>query len=118
MKTKIKTVNIKDDRPTVEVALKRLRLLLEIRNTHEVAALKIVHGYGSTGKGGDIGKAVRKYLASPEAAARVRVVVPGEKFSIFEPETQTAFQYCDDLRTDADLEKYNHGITIVVLKGK
>jgi hypothetical protein len=117
MKNKIKTVNIKDDHPTVDVALMRLKQLLMIRNTGEVAAIKVIHGYGSTGRGGDIGKSVRKYLASSEAASRVQAIIPGEKFSIFEPVTQAAFQYCEGLRSDSDLEKYNHGITIVVLKG-
>jgi hypothetical protein len=54
LKTKIKTVNIKDDHPTVDVALMRLKQLLMIRNTGDVAAVKVIHGYGSTERGGDI----------------------------------------------------------------
>ena len=43
------------------------------------------------------------------------MVIPGERFSIFDEETRRAFLHCPELRRDCDLERSNNGITIVIL---
>ena len=41
--------------------------------------------------------------------------IPGEKFSIFEETTRRAFLRCEALRNDRDLDRYNNGVTFIIL---
>ena len=79
------------------------------------SVVKIIHGYGSTGKGGRIRVETRRYLAEQKRKGLIRDFIPGEDFSIFNEATRNAFALCGDLRRDDDLERYNNGITVVVL---
>ena len=111
----LKEVNIKADLPTANEAVRRVTY--NIRNGREwgATAIKIIHGYGSTGKGGRIRTEVRRYLGEQQAKGFVREVIPGEEFTIFSPATLRAFAVCDELRRDHDLERHNNGMTIVIL---
>ena len=42
-------------------------------------------------------------------------MIPGESFSIFEEATRQAFSRCDALRRDEDLDRYNNGVTFILL---
>jgi hypothetical protein len=64
----IKTVNLKTDMPLVHEALQRLDRELALARQQRCTVLKLIHGYGSTGAGGDIRIAVQKrlYEMAPE----------------------------------------------------
>ena len=79
------------------------------------AAVKLIHGYGSTGKGGRIRVEARALLGRMAARGEVRGVIFGEDFSIFNAPVLEAFQRCPALRRDRDLERHNNGVTIVLL---
>ena len=49
-------INIKEGMPKVDVATRKLRLELNTLRRVGVNQVKIIHGYGSTGKGGLINK--------------------------------------------------------------
>lgn len=106
----LKEVNIKSDMPTVSEAEKRLDAAVAAGRKLGAGAVKIIHGYGSGGKGGKIRTAVRK-----KAAEMSKTVIFGEDFSIFSETTRQAFKTCPDLRKDDDLDRHNNGITIIIL---
>lgn len=62
----VKTVNIKAGYPTAEQAMQRLSQELRIAGANRLRALKIIHGYGSTGSGGAIRTAARMRPAASE----------------------------------------------------
>ncbi|MDR0569658.1 MAG: Smr/MutS family protein [Clostridiales Family XIII bacterium] len=108
--------NIKDDMPTVDVALKRLDMLLA-RSGRKSGVIKIIHGYGSTGSGGKIRAAVRNKLKTKVAAGKIKDYIPGEEFSMFHPATQNALaSHHQELTRDLDYNRSNQGITLVILK--
>ncbi len=111
----LKEVNIKYDMPTASDAVKRVTYNIRNGKVWGCAAIKIIHGYGSTGKGGKIRTEVRRYLQEQKDKRYIRDFISGENFSIFDESTRNAFTLCDDLRRDADLEHHNNGITIVIL---
>ena len=111
----LKEVNIKADMPTASDAVKRVTYNLRNGKALGCAAIKFVHGYGSTGHGGRIRTEVRRYLTEQKRCGLIRDFIPGEEFSIFDPATLAAFAACDELRRDTDLERHNNGVTIVVL---
>lgn len=110
-----KVVNIKEDMPTVDVALKRVEMNIATCRGRGPGAIKIIHGYGSGGTGGKIRVATRKFLALQKEQGRIADYIEGESFSIFTPATLEAFRRCPELRADEDLEKHNNGITIIVM---
>lgn len=110
----VKEVNIKSDMPTADAAVRRITYNLNNSKLLGTKVLKIIHGYGSSGTGGKIRLEARRYLAEQKRKGFIKDFIPGEDFSIFDPSTRTAFQRCDDLRRDHDLDRHNNGITIVV----
>jgi len=103
------------DMPTGVQALRRVDMALATGQRSGCAAVKLIHGYGSTGKGGRIRTEVRRYLGELKAKGKVKAFILGEDFSIFSGETLRAFQACPALRQDRDLEKCNNGVTIIIL---
>ena len=57
--------------PTVDQALRRLDAELEAARKMNTPLMKLIYGYGSSGKGGRIRTASRRYLE--EAAAQGRI---------------------------------------------
>ena len=109
-------INIKDDMPTVDVALTRLEAALSPHGKKS-KLIKIIHGYGSTGEGGKIRAAVRQRLRSKKAAGNIKEFIHGEAFSMFDPVTQKALElHYSEITGDRDYNRSNDGITVVILK--
>lgn len=111
----IRTVNIKSNMPSVREALQRLEKELAQARRESAVLLKIVHGYGSTGAGGDIRIAVQKRLREMVEAGEVRECIFGENWSKADETTWRLVQQQPELKKDTDLGRRNLGITIVVL---
>jgi hypothetical protein len=111
----LREVNIKADLPTSNDAIRRITFQIATSKRLGAAALKIIHGYGSTGTGGKIRTEARRYLEGQKRKNAIRDYIYGEDFSIFNDSTRQAFLVCGDLRRDSDLERHNNGITIVIL---
>ena len=75
--------------------------------------MKVIHGYGSSGKGGRIRTACRKYLQQAAAEGKIVTVIPGESFSIFDETTRRYLNAFPLLRQDRDLDGENRGVTFV-----
>lgn len=112
----VREINLELGHPTVDQALRRLTAEMNTSRHLKAPVLKLIHGYGSSGKGGRIRTACRTYLKEELAAGRILDVIRGEDFSIFHEETRRAFARCSALRDDRDLERENRGITFVVFK--
>lgn len=110
-----KTVNIEQGMPLVEQAICRMTYEISSAKAQKYRAVKLIHGYGSSGTGGRIRIEGRKYLESLKRRGQLRHVIYGENFSIFDADTRAALALCGALRADRDLERHNNGITVVVL---
>ena len=105
----MKEINLELGRPYVEDAMNRLDF--ELKHCGDKKVVKIIHGYGSSGKGGVIKEVCREALNERKDIKRI---VYGEDFKIMnkdayamkviEPELESLFHYC------------NKGITVVELK--
>ncbi|MDR1157858.1 MAG: hypothetical protein LBK75_06065 [Oscillospiraceae bacterium] len=115
MRGGLKTINLEEGHPTCDAAIRRLTYELHAARSLEYAALKLIHGYGSTGAGGRIRVEARAYLGRLLQKRQIRAVVTGEQFSIFDEVTRAAFTRCGELRRDPDVERHNNGVTFVIL---
>lgn len=111
----IRTVNLKLDLPSVHEALQRLNRELALARQEGLLLLKVVHGYGSTGVGGDIRIAVQRRLQELVEAGEIRGCIFGENWSKSDQTTWRLLQKHAELKSDSDLGRRNPGITVVVL---
>ena len=96
-------------------ALRRLEREIAQARQEGVAFLKLIHGYGSTGAGGDIRIAVQARLREMANDGGIRGCVFGEEWSKSHEEVWRLLQERPELKGDADLGRRNPGITVVLL---
>jgi hypothetical protein len=113
---RFKTINLKHDLPGVREALSRLDHEIDIARQQGSALLKIVHGYGSSGLGGDIRIAVQARLREMSDGGQIHGCIFGENWSKSDETTWRLLQTCAELKQDSDLGRGNRGITLVILK--
>jgi len=111
----MKIVNLERGFPSIEDA--RRRLLAEINGARQqgTRVLKVIHGWGSSGMGGQMGPAIRKSLRLRVKEGVARSVLPGDQFS---PDTNEGREFLlrhPYLRRDRDCNRRNPGITLVEL---
>ena len=111
----MKTVNLKSDMPQVHEALQRLDRELALARQSKLTLLKLVHGYGSTGEGGDIRIAVQKQLVELARDGQIRGCIFGEDWSKSDDAAWKLLQSHPELKSDSDLGCHNRGMTIVIL---
>jgi hypothetical protein len=101
--------------PSVHEALQRLDRELAVARREGLALIKIVHGYGSRGAGGDIRIAVQKRVCELVEAGQIRGCIFGENWAKSDELSWKLLQERDGLKSDCDLGRRNLGITIVVM---
>jgi hypothetical protein len=101
--------------PSVQEALQRLEREIALARQGKVALLKIVHGYGSSGVGGDIRISVQKRLHELAEGGQIRGCIFGENWSKSDDAAWRLLQAQSALKSDPDLGRRNLGITIVML---
>ena len=101
--------------PLVHEALQRLARELAQARRENIQVLKLVHGYGSTGAGGEIRIAVQKQLFEMAQNGQITGCIFGENWSKSDAASWRLLQSHPELKNDSDLGRRNRGITIVVL---
>jgi hypothetical protein len=114
-KSAMRMANLEVGTPTVHEALGRLDQELAAARRDRCTIIKLVHGYGSTGVGGDIRMAVQGRLAEMARNDQIRSCIFGEYWSRSDEQTWKLLQARPELKGDHDLGRKNLGITIVVL---
>lgn len=109
------TVNLEQGMPTVEQAKQRLIAELGRARASGAKAVKLIHGYGSSGVGGKLRIGVRQFLAAKKRQNTIRLFVAGEDWDIFHADSRQFLENCPDLSRDRDLGQGNPGITLVLL---
>lgn len=111
----LKTVNLERGLPLVETALRRLEVELQTARREKYRVVILIHGYGSSGKGGAIGKECRKTLDYLCHRGELNAFIPGEKFNRKAGPVRALLHRYPWLAANHNLNKKNPGITIVIL---
>jgi len=77
--------------------------------------LKLIHGYGSSGAGGEIRIAAQKRLTEMATRGEIRACIFGEDWAKSDERAWALINARPELKQDPDLGRKNLGITIVVL---
>jgi hypothetical protein len=112
----IRTFNVEAGLPTLDEA--RRLAIEEIKQAKRAGArvLKVIHGYGSSGKGGALCVGLRKSFGLRKKEGVIKEFIAGEDFSIFNDPVLALLEAVPGLRGDPDLNATNEGITILWLK--
>ena len=79
-------------------------------------ALKVIHGYGSSGKGGALCVGLRKSFGLRKKEGVIKDYIAGEDFTIFNEIVLALLEAAPEIRGDPDLGATNEGVTVVWLK--
>ena len=111
----IRTVIVKEGMPSVEQARARLQTELLSARQSGVRVLKLVHGYGSSGIGGDLRISLQSTLSQMAQKHEIGDRIYGENWRTSDERTWNLLKRMPELKSDSDLGKGNKGMTIVVL---
>jgi hypothetical protein len=78
-------------------------------------AVKLIHGYGSTGVGGALRIELQKELLRQARSSSIKCFIPGENWRISDEATWELLKRYPEWKQDADLGRGNKGISIVQL---
>ncbi len=111
----IKVVNLEEEMPTVD----RARLLMEhaLRKARAEGgvAVKLIHGYGSSGVGGALRTGLQATLRRMAQSGDIHSVIFGENWRVSDETTWELLKRYPEWKSDSDLGRANKGISIVVL---
>jgi len=112
----IRNYNVEAGLPVLEEA--RRLVIEEIRRAKRegVRVLKVIHGYGSSGKGGALCIGLRKSFGLRKKEGVIKDFIAGENFSIFNEPVLVLLEAVPEMRGDPDLNVTNEGVTILWLK--
>ncbi len=111
----MKTINLEEGRPSAASASSRLLDQLRMARGQGFAAVKVIHGYGSHGVGGELRVAIQGMLARMAQGGDIAAFIAGEDWRVSDETTWRLIQKHRELKQDRDLGKGNKGISIVVL---
>src|ERR1017187_536907 len=112
----IRIFNVEAGLPTLDEA--RRLVIGEIKQAKRAGTrvLKVIHGYGSSGKGGALCVGLRKFFCLRKKEGVIRDFIVGQDFSIFNDKTLDLLEAVPRMRGDLDLGATNEGITLLWLK--
>ena len=106
-----KEINLELNMPTVDEAMSYLKMAVKLCKQNKIGCMVVIHGYGSSGKGGVIRVKARQWLGAQVKNGTLKSVINGEDFCVTNfkalelknkyKELQSLFKVC------------NHGITVV-----
>jgi hypothetical protein len=111
----VKAVSLKAGMPTVAEALSHLVREIAIARQQGDPVVKLIHGYGSTGVGGEIRIAVQARLRAMAGRGEIQACIFGEDWSKSDAKAWSLLRSYPSLKADPHLGRKNMGITIVVL---
>ncbi len=92
-------------------SLEAIEYIKQVLSSSKKTCIYIIHGYGSSGRGGVIRQKVRSFLQAQVKNGKLKAVINGEDFNVFN------FKALELKNKYKELEQLfrvcNHGVTVV-----
>lgn len=113
---RVKVLDIKSDFSSSQEALSKVLNEMEVCKLNKVIrVLLIIHGYGSSGKGGKIKRELLLLLPTLKKQNKILDFIPNEKFIQGSDRYKTYTTLYPELILDNNLSNLNPGITLIFL---
>jgi hypothetical protein len=112
---KLLVINLKENMPTVELAIANLEIELDFARQNNISAIKLIHGYGSHGSGGAIFNAVKAHLNKLLKQKKISDIIHGNQWRLENEKARILLYNNPEWANDEDFNHNNPGITIVIL---
>lgn len=113
----IYTLNLETSLPTVDQAIQKFDDALENLNGTAIAIIKVIHGYGSSGKGGRIKEAIRQELIYQKHQHLINSYYMGEDLMPGKESYQALLKKQPEIKHMLTKDIFgNPGITLIILK--
>ena len=113
----IYTLNLETSLPTVDQAIKKFDQALDDLEGTAIRVIKVIHGYGSSGKGGRIKEAIRQELIYQRRQHIIHSYYAGEDLSPGKEMYQQLLKQEPTVKNILTKDVFgNPGITIIILK--
>ncbi|MBQ9114674.1 MAG: Smr/MutS family protein [Clostridia bacterium] len=110
---RVEFLNIEKGMPSAQDAMFDLKKSIVLLKNRGCKCVVIIHGYGSTGKGGILCKRARQYLKAQENNKTIKTVIFGEDFEMFNIKAiELKNKY---IELNSVYNRHNNVITIVEL---
>ena len=108
-------VNLEQGRPLVETALRKMDNELRRAQAEKLRVLTLIHGYGSSGRGGRIRRECRKVLDHLVEQKQINSFIAGESFKKRTGAGKALLKRYGQLEQSCRSDFGNPGVTIVLL---
>lgn len=108
----LRLINLKEGY-SLQQALAILEIEIESAKKEGIVAIKVLHGYGSHGRGGVIRKSLIPLLASWKRSKFILDYFGGDKWNLFDEDAKRIMLKDKSIYNDCDIDKSNPGITII-----
>lgn len=108
---KVKEINLEENYPTVQDAMEMLKWFVKQCKSSKTKCIVVIHGYGSSGKGGVIRKQARQWLNAQVNKGMLKGIVYGEDFNVFNSLALELKAQHPEL--ESLMRITNHGVTVV-----
>jgi len=112
---KYKIFNLKENMPTVEQALAMIEIEVQLCRREGLIALKIIHGYGSSGVGGGIKRALTFWAKRSIKKGLFKAFIKGEQWSQENPTVDYIKKLCPEVLGDMELYQANAGVSVILI---
>ena len=109
-------IDLKKENCSVEYALAVCEIEIEKAKKEGLTAIKVLHGYGSHGKGGAILLNLRRLLNQWKKSGYIKDFFGGDKWNMFDKSSMEILLKDKSIYGDEDLNKSNPGITIIYIQ--
>ena len=107
----IAEINLEEGMPTCDEAMDRLKSSIKLAKQSKYKCALIIHGYGSSGKGGVIRIKARQWLNAQVKSGVLKAVINGEDFDVLNEKARELRGRFPEL--EKLLRVANHGVTVV-----
>jgi hypothetical protein len=112
----LRTFNVEAGLPTLDEARQLVAAEIKLAKREGAKVLKVIHGYGSSGKGGALCVGLRKSFGLRKKEGIIKDFIAGEDFSIFNDAVLALLEAVPGIRGDPDLKATNEGVTFLWLR--
>ena len=112
----VQFIDLKKENATVDYALALVEIAIEGGKLEGQTVIKVLHGYGSHGRGGVILIELRKQLERWKRSKFIKDYFGGDRWNIFDPLTMEILQKDKTIYGDEDMGRANPGITIIYIQ--